>query len=98
MKMSVSHFCVIKICFIISFMYGQMIGPEDGATLNYTHVLFEWAQIPDASEYQIEISSNSSFSSILSTAVTSSLVYLEDESLDWDGDYYWRVRPILDES
>ena len=40
--------------FAISF--AGLISPENGATLNYRHVLFEWEQVPNASAYQIFIS------------------------------------------
>ena len=68
--------------------------PVDGAQLNYTHVLFEWAQIEDAESYEIQISDSNNFSNILSTVTTQSLVYIEKNNIDWDGQYYWRLRGL----
>ena len=68
--------------------------PVDGAQLNYTHVLFEWAQIEDAESYEIQISDSNNFSNILSVANTQSLVYIEKNNIDWNNQYYWRVRGL----
>jgi hypothetical protein len=75
-------------------LFAGMVKPIDGSSLNYTHVLFEWNQVADAVEYQIQISTSSSFSSILSSGSTSSLIYIESEGIDWSDSYYWRVRPV----
>ena len=45
----------LTIFLTFSFIYGGLITPEDGATLNHIHVLFEWEQIPEADHYQIQM-------------------------------------------
>ncbi len=40
---------------VISFAKAQVILPENGATLTYTQVMFDFEPIPDASYYAIEI-------------------------------------------
>ena len=78
-------------------LFSGMIKPIDGSSLNYTHVLFEWDQIADAVEYQIQISTSSSFSSILSSGATPSLIYIESENIGWSDTYHWRVRPVYND-
>ena len=94
---------IILIFLIISnlTLFADMIRPADGSSINYTHVLFEWDQEVnawgyenDVIEYEIQISTNSDFSSILSSAFISSLIYIESENIDWSDTYYWRVRPV----
>ena len=77
-----------------SGLFAEMIKPIDGSSLNYTHILFEWNQVADAVEYEIQISTSSSFSSILSSGVTPSLIYIESENIGWSDTYHWRVRPV----
>ena len=85
--------------FISSNLFGNLLKPEDGHELNYIHVLFEWEQEPDAVAYQIEISTDSNFSSIIVSQVDSSLIYIEKEMIGWGAIYYWRVCPIyIDET
>tara|TARA_B100002052_G_scaffold79082_2_gene72120 strand:+ start:1296 stop:3443 length:2148 start_codon:yes stop_codon:yes gene_type:complete len=81
-------------------LFADMVRPVDGSSLNYTHILFEWDQEVNAwgnendiIEYEIQISTNSNFSSILSSAFTSSLIYVESDNINWSDTYYWRVRP-----
>tara|TARA_Y100000994_G_scaffold10732_1_gene8589 strand:- start:10885 stop:13035 length:2151 start_codon:yes stop_codon:yes gene_type:complete len=85
-------------------LFADMVRPVDGSSLNYTHVLFEWDQEVNAwgnendpIEYEIQISTNSNFSSILSSAFTSSLIYVESENINWSDTYYWRVRPTYND-
>ncbi len=81
--------------FAISF--AELISPEDGATLNYRHVLFEWEQVPNASAYEFTIINSNSSSS--QTYTTESLQYiLSDISfLNWQNSYSWNVFPIYDD-
>ena len=68
--------------------------PENESLLNYTHVIFEWSQIQDSDLYEIQISNNSDFTNIVSSATTPSLVYIEKNSIDWDNEYFWRIRGV----
>ena len=45
----------------ISEISGGLIRPTDGEELGYIHVLFEWEQQPDAMEYNLQASTQSSF-------------------------------------
>ena len=57
---------------ILSLGYTQLIYPPANASLNFTHILFEWEQIPDAIEYELNISIDESFNEIVSTAIVES--------------------------
>ena len=82
----------IILIFFISTAFSNLITPEDGATLNRTHVLFEWKQIPEAISYDIQISEDEEFSSIVYEATDSSLAYIDRTNLNWQTTYYWRIR------
>ena len=55
----------ILILLFLSILYANPISPEDGSTLNFIHVLFEWDQIPDASHYELEVADDINFSNIV---------------------------------
>ena len=90
-----------KISFIyllnIGFLFCAMLKPYDGAHLNYIYIEFEWDQIPQAEYYQLQISKNIEFSNPELDIDHSNIIYIDKNSLDWDNQYYWRVRPIFDQ-
>lgn len=88
----------ILFTFFISFLFADLLKPEDGDELNYIHVLFEWEQEPDAVAYQIEISSDPNFTSLIVSQIDSSLIYIEKELIEWESTYYWRVAPLYQDS
>ena len=75
-------------------IYGQLITPTNEAVLNHTHVLFEWTQIPEATHYEMQLSEELDFSEPVLIIEDSSLIFTEKNIIDWDGTYYWRVRPL----
>ena len=84
----------LTIFLAFSFIYSELITPEDGATLNHIHVLFEWEQIPEADHYQIQINDDSDFSNPIVNTDDNTLAYIEKDALDWNSTYYWRTRPV----
>ena len=68
----------------ISFIYGEMLTPEDGSLINYTHVFFQWEQVPDAHLYEIEISEDSDFNTVIYTTQDSSLGYIDKFNIELD--------------
>ena len=78
----------------ITMIYGQSITPTNEAVLNHTHVLFEWTQIPEATHYEMQLSEELNFSEPVLIIEDSSLIFIEKNIIDWDGTYYWRVRPL----
>ena len=80
---------------ITNNILGEMIKPSNGSHLNYIHILFEWEEVIDAISYDIEISESTNFNNLLNQSITSNLYYLLDNDINWDGTYYWRVKPIF---
>ena len=87
----------ISILILLSVSFAGQISPEDNAELNYRHVLFEWEQVPNASEYQISIMSLSTAQWV--TVTTESLQYILSDLtfLNWQNYYIWNVTPIYDD-
>mgnify|MGYP001197928361 CR=1 FL=1 len=83
---------IFILIFSISSAFSDLITPEDGATLNHIHVLFEWKQIPEAISYDIQISEDENFSLIVYETTDSSLAYIDRNNLNWQTTYYWRIR------
>ena len=77
-----------------SKLNGELILPANNSIINYVHVLFEWDQIPDTHEYRIQVSTASDFSEIVADTTVSSLIYIDDNNIQWSTDYHWRIRPI----
>jgi len=78
----------------ISLIFGELISPYNGALLNHTHVLFEWTQTPEATHYEFQLSEDPDFSNPILNIEDNSLIIIERDVIDWNGTYYWRVRPI----
>ena len=68
---------IFILIFSISSAFSDLITPEDGATLNHIHVLFEWKQISEAISYDIQISEDENFSLIVYETTDSSLAYID---------------------
>ena len=84
---------IILILFL-SLSLGDLIQPENGVNLNYTHVLFEWLQEENAISYELQLDYTDAFSSPL-IILNESLIHIEKYFLNWETDYFWRVRPIF---
>ncbi len=76
-----------------------LIRPTDGFELAESTPLLEWFPMSGASAYDVQISQDSAFGSILDSATVSSPAYVPTQALamrrlgDVDfGVYYWRVR------
>ena len=79
----------------ISGLFGNLISPKNEQILNQTQVLFEWRQIPNANYYEIEIDTLSNFSNPISSAFDNNLIYIEKNAIEWNENYFWRLRPIF---
>ena len=60
----------MKIFFIIilglcSDIHADLVYPENGLELNYTHIPFEWEQESEAKYYQLQIATDISFNDII---------------------------------
>ena len=85
-----------KILFLVLFTFvkSEMILPEDNEFLKTIHVWFEWDQEPDASQYNLQISSDEFFENIIKDINIVKPLHIEKNSLDWNSTFYWRVRSI----
>ena len=71
-----------------SQLNGELVSPGNNSIINYVHVLFEWDQIPDTYEYRIQVSTASDFSEIVTDTTVSSLIYIDDNNIQWNTDYH----------
>ena len=83
---------LILFILLCSFIRSELILPEDGDFLKTIHVWFEWNQEPDVSSYNLQISQDESFDSIIKDIETTKTLYIEKNEIDWDSNYFWRVR------
>ena len=85
---------LILFMLLCSFIRSELILPEDGDFLKTIHVWFEWNQEPDASSYNFQISQDETFDSIIKDIEIIKPLYIEKDEIDWDSNYFWRVRSI----
>ncbi|MBT5782981.1 MAG: hypothetical protein HOI03_07410, partial [Candidatus Marinimicrobia bacterium] len=78
----------------LSILNANPISPENGSVLNFIHVLFEWKQISEANYYELEVSDDINFSNIIFNKIDYTLCYIEKDYIEWNHDYFWRVRSI----
>jgi len=81
---------------LLSFSYAGLVSPTDQAMLHYTHILFEWEQIPETNYYEIEIAEDSEFSNSIFNTTDNTLCFIEENIIEWSHSYFWRVRSISD--
>ena len=87
-------FTLFYINIFFSQLNGDLIFPSNNSIINYVHVLFEWDQIPDTYDYRIQVSTASDFSEVVTDTTVSFLIYIDDNNIQWNSDYFWRIRPI----
>ena len=66
----------ISILILCSISLSDVLLPEHNSTLNMTHVLFEWEQVPDATNYTLTIYDESTGEYVNETV--ESLIYIND--------------------
>ena len=79
---------LILILLLLSISFAGLLSPENGATLSATHIKFEWEQVPDATEYIIEING-------FYIATSQSLIYISTSDLTWNTNYSWAIKPVF---
>ena len=85
----------ISILILFALLLSDVIAPENGVSLNTTHVLFEWEQVPDAVSYRITWIYGNNPEMLLGEEYTESLIYINTEIFDWDTPYVWHVQPVF---
>ena len=80
---------------IMNLIFGILIHPESNATLNQTHIRFEWEQVPNAEYYGLYVSDGSDIydDCIICNKVINaeSLIHIEKEILEWNQTYKWTI-------
>ncbi len=89
-----NYISIFNLVILSNFLFGGLIQPDNNSNLNYIHVLFEWEQIPLAETYQLQISTEENFTENVVDIVDPSLIYIENNNIDWETTYYWRIRPL----
>jgi hypothetical protein len=73
----------------------SLSSPSDGTQLTTTDVTFQWSAVSNATDYEIQISSDPLFNDVIedyTTGGSTSFVW----TFDAGGTYYWRVASIND--
>ena len=82
----------------IGILYCALLKPDNGEYLNYIYIEFEWDQIPQADYYELQISNDLEFSNLALDIDHSNTLFIDRASLEWDRTYYWRIRPVFNQS
>ena len=75
-----------------SWILAGLTKPQDGSELNFIHVLFEWDEVENAAGYDFQLSPSEDFSSPLVNTTITELYYIEKNVIEWESNYYWRVK------
>ena len=70
--------------------------PPSGARGLSSFLSFEWAALPDATRYQIQISRNPSFAILVLDTTVTNPVFNNSAPLEAKTIYYWRVKALND--
>jgi hypothetical protein len=73
----------------------ELLSPAAGAEAVSSTPTFSWSSIAGATSYQIQVATDSGFTSKEFEATTSATAYQSTEELE-DGTYYWRVKATTD--
>ena len=87
----------VKAGFIVNTPYYgvQLLAPDNGcASCRVRPALFSWSPWKEATRYEFVLSKDSEFKQVLKQANTSSTGYEYDGTLDYDTNYFWRVRAV----
>ena len=92
-----SHMLLLQkiILILICTCLGAEMLPENGASLNYTQVLFRWEQIPNVESYQFTIIEMETEEEIELNLLQNSV--LLTEFLNWGSTYNWFICGLFDE-
>ena len=87
----------VKPGFIVNTPYYgvQLLAPDNGcASCRVRPASFSWSPWKEATRYEFILSKDSEFQKVLKQANTSSTGYEYDGTLDYDTNYFWRVRAV----
>ncbi len=69
-----------------------LIAPANGDNATVTQPVLSWSDIFGASEYTVEIATDTAFTTIVETGTTANTNYTPQNALAATSTYYWRVR------
>jgi hypothetical protein len=87
----------VKPGFIVNTPYYgvQLLAPDNGCmSCRVKPASFSWSPWKEATRYEFILSKDSEFQKVLKQANTSSAGYEYDGTLDYDTNYFWRVRAV----
>ena len=87
----------VKPGFIVNTPYYgvQLLAPDNGCMgCRVRPASFSWSPWKEATRYEFVLSKDSEFKQVLKQANTSSTGYEYDGTLDYDTNYFWRVRAV----
>ncbi len=87
----------VKPGFIVNTPYYgvQLLAPDNGCVgCKVRPASFSWSPWKEATRYEFVLSKDSEFKQVLKQASASSTGYEYDGTLDYDTNYFWRVRAI----
>ncbi len=71
------------------------ISPSQYLVVASLHPTFTWSLVPAAVSYEFQLSASASFTTLIDTVTIALTGYTyTGDALDYDTDYYWRVRAI----
>jgi hypothetical protein len=71
------------------------ISPSQYLVVASLHPTFTWSLVPTAASYEFQLSDSAAFTNIIDTVTTAFTGYTYNgDALEYDTDYYWRVRAI----
>jgi hypothetical protein len=73
----------------------ELMSPSAGAEAVSSTPAFSWSSVAGATSYQIQVATDSNFSSKVIDETTSSTAYQSGDELD-NGTYYWKVKAATD--
>lgn len=81
--------------FVFSYIAPSLVSPSDSATIYSNRAVFEWGNVFDGVTYTLEISSELSFSTVITSvsglALSGASVSFSTNRFMNNRDYYWRV-------
>ncbi|MCX6001652.1 MAG: hypothetical protein NTY79_03855 [Chloroflexi bacterium] len=87
----------VKPGFIVNTPYYgvQLLAPDNGCvSCKVRPASFSWSPWKEATRYEFVLSKDSEFKQVLKQASASSTGYEYDGTLDYDTNYFWRVRAV----
>ncbi len=70
-----------------------LVSPPNGSSLLFLRPALDWADVPGASTYNLQVSRNSTFTELITNTTVSASAYVLPADLPSNSWLFWRVRP-----